>query len=398
MKFTDLSSPEFFANPYTLYEEVRAAGPFTQIAPGAVLTGQYAVVEEVLHERRMGKDYMRSVRARYGDDGPNQPVFQAIARMLLMMNPPAHTRLRALLMEAFNARQIENLREIAANAANELVDGFASRERVDLIEDFALPLPIRIICGLLDVPLEEAAQLSRTTNRISAALDAAPLDGERLKAANDSIHVLQEYFAGLVERRRSKPGSDLISSLTTLEEEGESLTDEEIVSNVILLFAAGHETTSSMIGNALISLHRHPAQLAKLGRDLSLMPKAVAECMRYDGSVQMVTRAVTEDMEIAGVALPRDTVVFMLLGSANRDPARFADADTLDIERGDHGRIVTFGGGIHYCLGARLALLEIEIALSTLFTRMPDLQIANLGDLRWHPRNSIRGVESLIAA
>jgi cytochrome P450 len=398
MKLTDLSSPTFFANPYPIYEELRAAGPFAQIAPGLVLTGRYTVAEAILLDRRIGKDFSKSIRARYGEDGLKEPAFQAFARMFLMMNPPAHTRMRNPLMKAFNTRQIEKLREVSFESAHRLIDAFPSGTHVDLVRDFAAPLPVRIICGLLDIPIDDADMLSKATGPLADALDILPLDDERLHAANKAALILQDYFSAVVRERRSHPGDDLISILAMLDDNGFPLTDEEIVSNVILLFAAGYETTSNMIGNALISLYRYPDQLGKLMDDLSLMPKAIAECIRYDGSVQMVRRVVAEDVEIAGVRLAGDTALFAVLGAANRDPERFDDPDTLNIERGDQGRLLSFGGGIHYCLGARLALLELETSIVALLTRLPNMRLENIDDLRWNRRNSIRGVQSLVAS
>lgn len=398
MKLSDLSSPAFIANPYPMYEELRAAGPFVQMGPRTMLTGRYAVTEAMLLDRRLGKDFNKSIRARYGEAATNERSFQAMARTFLMLNPPSHTRLRDPLTQAFNARQIEKLRDLSVDSAHRLIDAFPSGGNIDLIRDFAAPLPVRIICGLLDIPLENADMLRRATGPLTSTLDIAPLDADRLHAANEATRVLQDYFSAMVNERRANPGDDLISTLATLSDESEPLTNDEIVSNVILLFAAGHETTSNMIGNALVSLHRNPAQLEKLKNNPSLMPKAVAECIRYDGSVQMVTRVVSEDVEIAGVKLARDTALFASIGAANRDPARFDDPDTLDIERDDHGRLLSFGGGIHYCLGARLALLELETSLAALFERAPNLRLRNLDDLHWNNRSSIRGVQSLVAS
>ncbi len=260
-----------------------------------------------------------------------------------------------------------------------------------------MPLPVEIICGLLDIPPSDGAKLALAAGQLVHAFDLAPLDAERLAEANAAALTLEQHFAGVVEQRRTKPGTDLISALLTVEEAGESLSEEEIISNVTLLFVAGHETTSNMLGNALVSLYRQPDQLELLRRDLSQAPKAVSECLRFDGSVQMVARTALEDIETGEVSVARGTIVFMLLGAGNRDPERFDNPDRLDIGRGDQGRLLSFGAGIHYCLGARLAMLELEIALQTLLSRMPGLRIVNLDTLQWRQRNNLRGVESLLA-
>ncbi|OUL97903.1 cytochrome P450 [Paraburkholderia hospita] len=398
MKFTDLSSPAYFDNPYPFYEGIRSAGAFVPLAPSIMLTGRHAVIDALLPDRRMGKTYMPSVVARYGESAREQPVFQALERTFLMMNPPTHTRLRALLMKAFNARQIETLRTIAEETTDSLIDAMQGKPEVDLVSEFAMPLPLQIICRLLDVPVEDGVRFGDAASLLVSAFDLAPMSADALARANQAALELEQYFRAVVAQRRATPGHDIVSSLIQAEEGGERLSEDEIISNVILLFVAGHETTSNMLGNALIALHQHPAQLERLRGDPSLVSKAVAECARYDTAVQMVVRTAFEDIDVDGQTLPRGSIVFMLLGSANRDPERFDAPDTLDIDREPSGHLLTFGAGIHYCLGARLAMMELEIALHKLLTRLPQLRLTNLDALQWRRRNNLRGVESLIAA
>ncbi|CAG9211240.1 Putative cytochrome P450 133B1 [Paraburkholderia caribensis] len=398
MKFTDLSSPAYFDNPYPFYEGIRGAGAFVPLAPSIMLTGRHAVIDALLPDRRMGKTYMPSVVARYGESAREQPVFQALERTFLMMNPPAHTRLRALLMKAFNARQIETLRAIAEETTDSLIDAMQGKPEVDLVSEFAMPLPLQIICRLLDVPVEDGVRFGDAASLLVSAFDLAPMSADALAHANQAALDLEQYFRAVIAQRRAAPGHDIVSSLIQAEEGGERLSEDEIVSNVILLFVAGHETTSNMLGNALIALHRHPAQLERLRGDPSLVSEAVAECARYDTAVQMVVRTAFDDIEVEGQTLPRGSIVFMLLGSANRDPERFDAPDTLDIGREPSGHLLTFGAGIHYCLGARLAMMELEIALHKLLTRLPQLRLTNLDALQWRRRNNLRGVETLLAA
>jgi cytochrome P450 len=397
MKLADLKSASFFENPYPTYAALRAEGPIVPLAPNMVVTGHYDVIDALLHDRRVGKAYLDSIRVRYGEDGPNQPVFQSMSRMMFAMNPPVHTHVRGLMMKAFNARQIEAIRDIAQTTANRLIDTFVGDETVELIEQYALPLPVEIICGMLDVPVEDASKIADATREVTRALDPAPLQPHELALANDASETMDRYFKQVIEARRTKPGDDLISMLLSVEERGVTLTDDEIVSNVVLLFGAGHETTSNMIGNMLIALHRHPEQLALLKREPSKLSNAVFECLRYDSSVQTTVRTALEDVEIGGTTLPRDTVILLMLGSANRDPAKFKDPGRLNIER-DEARLQTFGAGIHHCLGYRLALLELETALRSLLERLPNLQLTNLDDLRWRERGNLRGVEALTAS
>ncbi|CAH2813057.1 MAG: Putative cytochrome P450 hydroxylase [uncultured Caballeronia sp.] len=315
-----------------------------------------------------------------------------------MMNLPVHTRLHSLLMAAFNARQIDLLRDVAQSTADNLIDALEPGTEFDLVSNYALPLPVNVICRLLDVPVKDGVKLGSAASHFGNALETAPMDAAHLAAANETTLTLERYFAEVVEERRTKPGNDLVSALLRAEEAGESLTDDKIISNVLLLFVAGHETTSNMLGNALVALHRHPGQLALLKGDTSLLSKAVGECLRFDCSVQMIVRTAFEDLEAAGHRIARGTIVFMIIGSANRDPDQFEKPDELDIRRPAPGRLLSFGADIHHCLGARLATLELETGLGALVSRLPDLRITNLDALQWRQcNNNLRGVESLKA-
>jgi cytochrome P450 len=396
MNFANFSSSEFFADPYPIYDKVREAGALLPVGPNALVTGRFEIIDRLLRDRRMGKTYLQSVRARYGDTASQYPVFQALSRTFLMMNPPTHTRLRALLMKAFNTKQTEKQREIVVMTSRELLNRISGASEFDLMSDYALPLPVEIICRLLDIPSSHGKELGVAASRLVAAFDLAPLDETSLAAANEAALTLERYFQRVLEQRRATPGDDIVSSLASIEEQGATLSDDEIVSNLILLFIAGHETTSNMIGNAIVALFRQPARLNALKRDLTLIPKAIAECMRYNASIQMVVRTALEEVAIHDVTLAPGTIVFMLIGAANRDPAVFSHPDQLVFDRGDNVPSLAFGGGIHYCLGARLAQLEMEVAIGDLLNRFPDMQPADdLNRLKWHPRNNLRGVQSL---
>lgn len=397
MKLSDLSTPEFFENPYALYEQLRNGEALHYLAPNLAMTASFPLIEAMFTDRRFGKTFLAGVRARYGEEGLEQPVFQGLSRMFLFMNPPMHTRLRALATKAFSGRNIESLRELSQSATDQLIDAFPAEGEFDLMKDLATPLPVSIICRLLDIPVADGLRLGAAATTVTTVLDVAPLAPDRLADANAAAEELEAYFRDVVIRRREAPGTDLVSAFVTSEVDGDRLSDDEVISQIVLLFVAGHETTSNMIGNALLALFRHPEQLAKLKANLSLMPQAVAECLRYDASVQTMTRAALEDATIDGVTIPRGTLVFMMLGAANRDPARFTNADRLDITRADAGKQIAFGGGIHYCLGVRLAQLEMEIALTTLLRRVPDLALKDVVNAQWRRHSNLRGLQALPA-
>jgi cytochrome P450 len=391
MKLSDFSSSEFYENPYPFYERVRAAGPLVYMGPTVAMTASYTLTEALLPDRRMAKQLMASVRGRYGESATREPVFEAFGRMFASMNPPEHTRLRALLTKAFTAKSLESIERVSEGVANRLIDSFKGAADIDLVESFATPFPIEIICHLLDLPLGDGLTLSEAASTMLDALDVAPLTALRLERANQATLQLRAYFRTVVQARRTKAGDDLISALVAAQAAGHALTDEEVISNAMLLFIAGHETTTSMISNALFALGRHPDQLAMLKSDFSLMSRAIDECMRLETSVQAVTRVALESVVIDGIHISEGTIVFMLLGGANRDPVRFCLPNQLDIHRADAGKL-SFGGGIHYCIGARLAHMQLAIALRLILTRMPELQLDRLDTVLWKQRGNLRSI------
>lgn len=399
MQFSDLATAGFYADPYPLYQKLRDAGPILPLAPGFWVTGRHGITDALLRDRRFGRNFVNSTRARYGEVRAQAPVFRAYGQMILTLNPPDHTRLRTLLMKAFSAKQVAGLHGFIQDIANGLIDAFIDAGSVDLMKEYALRLPIMVICTLLGLPHEDADKLAHAMDTFAQVFEAAPMSDAQIDAANQGIAFMQAYFAEVLQSRRQHPGDDLVSLLLHAKEGEDRLTEDEIISNLIFLFLAGHETTGNMIGNALVALHRHPAQLALAMSDHTLLPNVIRECMRYDGSVQMTMRAALEDLEIEGVGITRGEVIVVFLGAACRDPARFSNPDSLLINRPDQDmRVLGFGGGIHHCLGARLALDEMEIALSTLFRRLPAMRLTGLDALTYSPRNSLRGLQSLHTA
>lgn len=398
MQLADFATPQFYADPYPVYAKIRAAGELVSLAPGMSVTGHHKLVNALLCDRRVGRAYLAGVKLRYGEEASHGAAFQAWSRMMLLMNPPAHTPVRAALMRAFNAGQMERLQGLVHAAADELVSSFQHLGQADLMEDFAIPLPMRVICNLLDVPITDAPIFAEAAQILLQTLELTPMSDQQREAANEAALRMQDYFGQVVERRKVSPGDDLISRLLAAEIDGEQLSDDDLVANVMLLFMAGHETTASMIGNALIALHRNPDQWKKLRSRPELLQSAVQECLRFDTSVQLGMRVALEDVEIHGHFIPTGHIVYLLIGAANRDPLIFTSPDTLDIERREEtSRMVTFGGGVHYCLGARLAQYELKIALKTLIERLPDLELQDLENLAWHQRHTLRGVARLAA-
>ncbi|MGV8927104.1 MAG: cytochrome P450 [Ewingella sp.] len=392
MQLHELMDPQYSENPFLLYRKLHEQGPLIRASENVMISGSHAIVEALLNDRCAGKNYIESVRLRFGDEFAELPVFQGINRMFLVMNPPEHARVRGLIMKSFSTKEIQPLREMTLTVGNALVDAFIDRGSCDLAKEFAFPLPVRIICRMLDLPEADAPGLGNAASALVKIFDPQITKSDLLKAG-EAFSRLHDYFSALIISRQENTGNDLVSLFLGSENEGDRLQHDEIIANVILLFIAGHETTSNMICNAVLALHNNPKELALLRQDETLIPGAVIECLRYDSSVQMLYRTALEDIDVMGHHIKRGTNLFLILGAANHDPAVFSSPETLDIRRKEV-RCLSFGGGIHHCLGYRLALAEMEAALYVLLTRLPAMQPLMSGVKRNH-RANLRGVSSL---
>lgn len=392
MQLHELMNPDYADNPFPLYRKLHRQGPLIPAGDKIIISGSHAVVEALLNDRRVGKNYMESVRLRFGDAAADMPLFQGISRMFLVLNPPDHNRLRGLVMKAFSAREIKPLREMALSVAHDLVDALAGRRDCDLAQAFAFPLPVRIICRMLDLAESDAPELGRLTSVLVKVFDPQISQADLLEAA-DAFAVLERYFSAMIVTRRDSTASDLVSLFLRSSSDGDRLSHDEIIANVILLFIAGHETTSNMLCNTLLALHDHPQELACLKQNHALIPDAIQECLRYDSSVQMLYRTTLEEIEVAGQLIPPGTRFFLSLGAANHDPLVFTSPERVNIRRHE-GRSLAFGGGIHHCMGYRLALAEMEVALEVLLTRLPAMRPVTAGVRRNH-RANLRGVSAL---
>jgi cytochrome P450 len=392
-------APEFIRDPYPYYARLRTTDPMHVTQFGAFVASRHAEASLVLRDKRFGKDFVERNIRRYGPKTMEEPIFRSMSHWMLQQDPPDHTRLRGLVVKAFTARRVEDMRPRIQQIVDETLDRIAPRGRMDLIEDFAFRLPVTIICDMLGIPEEHRELFYKGSRDGGRLLDPVPLSREEIEQANAGNAMSQMYFQQLFELRRRSPGDDLTTQLVQAEEDGNKLTNEELTANIILLFGAGHETTVNLIGNGLLALHRNPDQLALLKANPGLITNAVEEFLRYDSSVQLAGRVTLEDIDdLGGKRIPKGESVFCLLGSANRDPAVFPDRpDQLDITR-PNVRPLSFGGGIHFCLGAQLARIEAEIAISTLLRRLPDLRLDDAENPEWRPTYVLRGLKALPAS
>jgi len=392
-------SPEFIRDPYPHYERLRRTDPVHLAPHGQYVLSRHAEASFVMRDKRFGKDFVERTIRRYGPKIMEEPIFRSMSHWMLQQDPPDHTRLRGLVVKAFTARRVEDMRPRIQQVVDQTIDRIAAQGHMDLIEDFAFRLPVTIICDMLGIP-EEFREAFYTGSRDGGRiLDPVPLTPAEIAQGNAANLMAQMYFQQLFELRRKNPGDDLTTQLVQAEENGSKLSNEELTANIILLFGAGHATTANLIGNGLLALHRNPDQLALLKANPALIANAIEEFLRYDSSVQLTGRVALEDIDdLGGRKIPKGETVLCLLGSANRDPAVYPDRpDQLDITR-PNVRPISFGGGIHLCLGAQLARIEAEVAISTLLRRLPELRLDDADNPQWLPTFVLRGLERLPAS
>jgi cytochrome P450 len=392
----DVRDPAFLANPYPVFREMRAAAPVLKAPFGRWFITRYEDTQQLLRDRRFGKDYDNpdALIGRFGPTALQEPAVVELTHMMLMRDPPDHTRLRSLVTKAFTARRIEAMRERVQHLTDTLLDKAIPLGRMDLIRDLAFPLPVLVICQLLGIPEADQARFVTGSASGGALLNPTPPTRAEIDAANRGSLELGTYFETLFEQRRREPRDDLITQLVQAEEAGDRLSTAELRANVHLLFAAGHETTVNLIGNGFLALLRHPDQWRMLRADPSLIPNAIEEILRYESPVQAVGRTAAEPIELSGITLEPGSIVVSLVGAANRDPAVFENPDTFDITRKDL-RPLSFGGGIHFCLGAQLARIEAAVVFETVLRRLPDPRLVEPESPKWRSSFTLRGLTEL---
>ncbi|GAA1297052.1 cytochrome P450 family protein [Saccharothrix xinjiangensis] len=388
--------PEFYRDPYPGYAERRDQGPVHRATMPMGLdmwvVTRYEDVKAALGNPALSRDYRvygEVLDRKLGNSSARVASASAFDAHMLNSDPPDHTRLRRLVGKAFTVRTTERLRPRVQELTGDLLDAMASRGEADLIAEFALPLPIMVICELLGVPLPDQARFREMFEAIFSN-SARPED--RGRAARE----LTGYLTDLIAAKRADPREDLLSELVAVRDGSDRLSEHELMSMAFLLIAAGHETTVNLIGNGALALLTHPEQLSAVRADPELMPRAVEEFLRYDSPVHMASvRVATSPLHIGGVEIPAGELVLLSLAAADRDPERFPDPDTLDVTRDAKGHLA-FGHGIHHCIGAHLGRVEGIVALGMLVERFPGLRLAvPVGELRWNHNILFRGVEEL---
>ncbi len=394
----DPFSAEFQADPYPTYRRLRAEDPAHHRLfddQDVWLLTRYEDCVAVLRDPRCSAEKFPSKILEEIAQDPKSPLAQ-LARislgMMLVKDPPDHTRLRTLVNKAFTPRRVESLRPRLQRVVDELLDAVRDRGTMDIIADLAAPLPLIAIAELLGLPPDDRSRLKLWSDRFVTFIDGTIRDAG-LDQAAVAVAELKSYLGGIIEERRRKPQQDLISGLVTAHEADDRLTEDELYSTVALLLAAGHETTTNLIGNGLLALLRNPDQLDQLRAEPELIRPGIEELLRYDSPVQVTSRIPSEDLEICGKTIPKGQEINTSIGAANRDPEVFAEPDRLDLTRGDQ-RHLSFGLGVHFCLGAALARLEGRIAIQSVVRRMRRLKL-DTDKPEWRPGIVLRGLRAL---
>ncbi len=393
-----LTSPAFFANPYPLYDQLRAEAPvYWSEALGGWLLTRYDDIQATLRDTRhfSSQGRMLSVlnHLSAGQRAQLRLFEEHFTVGLISSDPPDHTRLRSLISKAFTPRIIEQLRPRIQALVDELLDRAIERGEMDLIRDFAYPLPATVIAELLGAPAAERDHFKVWTEQILSFQGTGRVTVDVLEQSQQGLHEMRTFLAVLLDERRRQPQDDLLSRMVAAEAKGDKLTEAELLTTCVTLLTAGHETTTSLIGNGLYTLLRHPDQLHQLRQQVDLLPGAVEEMLRYESPLQRNPRRVATDVELHGRQLRRGDYLLQILGSANRDPTRFLKPHHFDIARQPNPH-VAFGFGVHFCLGAPLARLEAPVAIETILRRLPRLRLAT-ENVKWHEHGLLRGLQSL---
>ena len=390
---------DMVADPFPFYHQLRQAAPVHwEESIGRWILTRHADVMTFLRDPRLGRDLLGGGETYLSPDqrAVLEPVLVMLDHQMLFSNPPRHTRLRNLVNLAFTPKAVAAMRGEIQRLVDGFLDAVQDSGRMEVIRDLAYPLPTAVIGGMLGVPREDHDRLKRWSDDLATFIgnnDTTPDENRRIL---QSVEEMIEYFRAAARSRRERPGPDLLSGLVAAEDEGARLTEDELLANAILLLAAGHETTTNLIGNGILALLRHPDQFRLLREEPARIENAVEEVLRYDSPVQLTQRLAMDDLEIGGQAIERGQRVVFVLGAANRDPEQFTDPDRFDITRREI-RHVAFGHGPHFCLGAPLARLEGQIALGTMLRRMLELRLTDEPP-RQRENFGLRGLEVLPVA
>lgn len=388
----DFFDTEYRRDPYPVLARLRARDPVHKTPFGWIVT-RHADVVRLNRDQRFGRDTRKLRNGGLAARAAGHPgLEEMLATFMLHLDAPDHTRIRKLMAHAFTPKATEQMEVSVAQVAAGLLERLPERGEIDLVEQLARPMPVTVICDLMDVPHEDFGRLARWSDAIAEQIEVTATP-DQLAAAGAAYFEFKAYLASFVEQRRRAPGTGLVDRLIAAERETDALSSDELLANIILLLVAGHETTTNLIGNGMLALLEHPDQLELLRARPELTTSAVEECLRYDSPANTNARCALEEVEVGGRQIRAGQLVICMLGAANRDPEAFADPDRLDITRNPNPH-QSFGGGVHHCIGAHLARLEARIALRGLLDRYPRIEVDRTR-VQWRDRINLRGLSQL---
>jgi hypothetical protein len=389
-----LLDPEILANPYPLYHQLRNEDPvhWDPFLHAWVVT-RYEEVVQVLHHFSAQRTPTPEQLSALNLSALN-PIAAVMVRQMLFLDPPAHTRLRALASAAFTTRRVEQLRIHIREVMDRLLDAVVNKGHMDVIGDFAGPAPAIITAELFGVPVEDHAQLKEWSQDFAEMLGNFQHNPDRFQRIVSSVENLCSYFREAMKEQRLRPRGGLVEAMMNAEIDGARLTEDEVIANLIVTMVGGQETTTNLIGNGVLTLLRNPSDLERVRTDPNVIPSAVEELLRYESPSQHTARLAPEDVELGGKKIRKRAAVIAVMGAANRDPARFPEPDRLDILRKDN-RHLAFGWAAHFCFGAALARLEGQIAFERILCRLADLQLDTNSPLKWRQNLGLRGLTAL---
>jgi cytochrome P450 len=388
--------PAEIADPFPSFARLRQSDPVhrSDVLGGWVLT-RYADCRAALNDKKLSADRITPFRNHLQPDARERvaDLLRLLGQWAVFTDPPVHSRLRGLMNKAFTPRAIEGLRPGIQALVDRLIDPILGQREVELIGDFAYPLPATVIAALIGVPDPDLDRFKRWSDDLATFVGSSLATPDKRERAQASAVEMTAYFRNLAREHRRRPRNDILSGLIAATEDGDRLSEEELVATCVLLLFAGHETTTNLIGNGMLALLRHPEQIKRLAAEPGLIESAVEEMLRYDGPTMAMTRIALEDVRYGERKIERGDRLYLMLNAANRDPEVFPAPDRFDIGRAD-SRHISFGYGIHYCLGAPLARLEAAIGVSSLLARLPHLSLAT-DEPAWSDSLVLRGVKAL---
>jgi cytochrome P450 len=393
----DLFPPEFYDDPYPFYAQIRENAPIMFIEPmNAWILTRYEDVMNAAVDEKFGVNYAEYQMNRMGPSVVSEPFFTSAQHSMVCNDPPDHTRMRRVFARGFTARRVRELPTFIEQFAHRCLDEAAEGGRMDLVPDYARRVPLGVLSHILGVPDADWSRMEEWVQNYSPVLEVFPMTPTQLQLANEAAEGLDDYFRHMIAARRAEPAEDLVSEVLRANDgSDDALTDDELTSNLALLYFGGHDTQEKMFGNIINALDTHPQQLRHLYDDPSRTAEALPELMRYDTVGQFMGRCPTEDMEFGGVTLEKGQTIMLCFGAANRDPAVFPEPDRIDFARQNKGAPnISFGGGRHRCIGSNLAMQNLPIMLRVLLQRCPGLRVDHDAAQR-HMSMATRGFDAL---